>query len=384
MPAEIIRKEKFKIINAWEKRVKEDILAAKSSTNLALRNQLPNVLDDLADILERHIGIKELEKHEKFEEIIKNSLEHGRHRATSSNYTVRQVLEEYVLFHRTLTEFLLDHNAYTNEVGIVLKYAMETAMLNSASSFTDSLQEMREKLIGTLAHDIRTPITAAHFALDILQPDTEQARFSELKKMGTKSLKKSLDLLEDILDSISVKAGEGVSFNFQKTNILSEVKWVHNEASEIYSHEIELKCDKKEITGIFDGTAIRRVLENLVTNAVKYGSPNAPITILVEEEEDKDLVVLKVHNFGNPIPKEKQQSIFKFLNTEKSRNSNKLQSWGMGLTLVSSVAQAHGGEVKLTSNEEEGTTFSLSLYKNANQPGKVQTEVNFQKARRDK
>lgn len=384
MPAEIIRKEKFKIINAWEKRVKEDILAAKSSTNLALRNQLPNVLDDLADILERHIGIKELEKHEKFEEIIKNSLEHGRHRATSSNYTVRQVLEEYVLFHRTLTEFLLDHNAYTNEVGIVLKYAMETAMLNSASSFTDSLQEMREKLIGTLAHDIRTPITAAHFALDILQPDTEQARFSELKKMGTKSLKKSLDLLEDILDSISVKAGEGVSFNFQKTNILSEVKWVHNEASEIYSHEIELKCDKKEITGIFDGTAIRRVLENLVTNAVKYGSPNAPITILVEEKEDEDLVVLKVHNFGNPIPKEKQQSIFKFLNTEKSRNSNKLQSWGMGLTLVSSVAQAHGGEVKLTSNEEEGTTFSLSLYKNANQPGKVQTEVNFQKARRDK
>lgn len=379
MPAELLRHHKVEIIKIWEKRVRKEIPAANASSNLALRNQLPNVLDDLASILEKHIGIKELSQHEKFEEIIQNSLEHGRHRATSTHYTVKQLIQEYILFHRTLTEFLVKHEKYSSEVGIILKYSLETAMLNSASSFTDSLQEMREKLVGTLAHDIRTPISAAHFALDILQPDIDRNRFEKLKKMGLKSVKKSLELLENILDSITVKAGEGVSLNFEETDILKEIKWVHNEASEIYSNRIDLKCKEEEITGIFDGTAIRRVVENLVTNAVKYGSREAPISIIVEDHHEKEMVAIKVHNYGNPIAEEERENIFKFLNKDRSRNPTKLESWGMGLTLVKSVASAHGGDVCLVSNEIDGTTFSLSLYKNANHPGKVKTEVNFKK-----
>ncbi|MDX1542770.1 MAG: hypothetical protein R3214_02405 [Christiangramia sp.] len=49
----------------------------------------------------------------------------------------------------------------------------------------------------------------------------------------------------------------------------------------------------------------------------------------------------------------------------------------MGLTLVKSVAEAHGGKVGLQSDEEHGTTFSISLIKNANSPGKIRTELNY-------
>lgn len=375
LASEIIKKNSTSIMEEWEIRVKKEIPAALNSSNLALRNQLPNVLEDIAEIMDRYDGFFEVEKDEKYEEILKNSLDHGRHRATSSHYTVKQILQEYVIFHRVLTEVLMQNEVYTKEVGIILKYTLETAMLTSASSFSDSLQEMREKLIGTLAHDIRNPISAAYFALDIIKPDDEVERIENLKKMGLRSLKKSLDLVEGLLDAISVKAGEGITLNFAEINIVKEISWVANEASEIYTNEIIFKSNKNKIEGIFDGTAIRRVVENLVTNAVKYGNRNSPVSIILEDSEDE--VLIQVHNDGEAISEANQTDIFKFLDRGKEPQNSGLESWGMGLTLVKSVAKAHGGKVDLDSNNANGTTFSIYLMKHINKPGKVRTELNY-------
>lgn len=373
--AEIIKNNQPKIMDTWQDRVLEQIPAAKASSNLALRNQLPNVLDDISEILTRHHDYLQIDQNEEYEGIIKNSLDHGRHRATSSNYTVKQILEEYVIFHRVLTDLLMEHKAYDEEVGIVLKYTLETAMLTSASSFSDSLQEMREKLIGTLAHDIRNPISTAYFALDIIHPNDDEERVYNLKKMGLRSLKKSLELVESLLDAISVKAGEGITLNFEKIDLAKEVKWVANEASEIYTNEIIFKSDKGEISGVFDGTAIRRIVENLVTNAVKHGSRNSPITIEIQDRDEE--VVIQVHNYGEAITEENQSDIFKFLNRGNKSQDSGLESWGMGLTLVKTVAVAHGGKVLLNSTDKDGTTFSIYLKKTSNKPGKVRTRLNY-------
>jgi len=371
----ILEKNSSQIMNIWEERVLGQIPAAQSSSNLALRNQLPNVLEDIAEIIDRYDNIQEIEKFEQFEEIIQNSLEHGRHRATSSHYTVKQILQEYIIFHRVLTETLIKEEAYTENVGIVLKYTMETAMLNSAGSFSESLQEMREKLIGTLAHDVRNPISTAYFAFDILKVTNDKERQEKLITMGMRSLKKSLELVEGLLDAISVKAGEGIMLNFADTDIVKEIKWVANEASEIYTKEISFHTEANSMRGIFDGTAIRRVVENLVTNAMKYGTPDTPVKIQLEEVESS--VIIKVHNHGKAIDIENQSDIFNFLNRGKGSHDSGLESWGMGLTLVKSVANAHGGKVDLQSTDEEGTTFTITLQKEFNEPGKVRTELNY-------
>ncbi len=373
--AEILQKYDDHIMEVWEKRVREEISASRSTSPLALRNQLPHVLDDIAIIMNRYKDFEEVKSNEKYGEIIANSTDHGRHRATSSSYTVKQILQEYMVFHRTLTDVLREHEAYTTEVGILLKYTLETAMLNSADSFNNSLEDMRHKLVGTLAHDMRNPISAALFAIDIMDYKQGEERFNKVKRMTTRSLKKSLDLIEGLLDAISVKAGEGITLDFEELDIMQDILWVKNEANEIYSNEIKLETESKEINGIFDGTAVRRILENLVTNGVKYGSRNEPITIKIEDSQEE--LAIHVHNYGNPIPKEKQGDIFKFLNSGNKGKSGKLKSWGMGLTLVKIVSEAHGGSVRLESSEKDGTTFTITLQKFLNNPGKVRSELNF-------
>ena len=375
--SQLITDKSSEIMDLWASRVKKNIPAANESSELALRNQLPNVLEDLADIMDRYDGKSDVDEYESYQEIIENSLEHGRHRATSSHYTIKQILEEYIIFHRVLTELLIEKDVYTKEVGIVLKYSIETAMFNSATSFSDSIQEMREKLIGTLAHDIRNPISSAYFALDIIRHNDDKDRLDNLKKMGLRSLNKAVELLEGLLDAIAVKAGEGISMNFEEIDILKEIRWVYNEAEEIYTNDFVFDSSVDEIKGVFDGTAIRRVIENLVTNAVKYGSRDTPITIRIEEDQDD--VLIEVQNFGNPIAKQDQNDIFKFLNRGHENQNSTLDSWGMGLTLVKTVAQAHGGKVEVVSNEKEGTTFSIHLKKQANKSGKIRTELNYSK-----
>ncbi len=375
--AEIIRNQGAVIIETWERKVKNEISAAHSTSTLALRNQLPKVLEDISFILDRYEGTDGLEDDENFHEIIQNSLDHGRHRATSSHYTVKQILQEYIVFHKVLTETLVSNDVYSSQVGIVLKYTLETAMLNSAGSFSDSLQEMREKLIGTLAHDLRNPISTAHFALDMIKHyRDDEKRFDDMRQMGLKSLKKSTELLEGLLDAITVKAGEGITLNFDEVDLLDDISWVYDEASEIYTNKINFnKKEADSLKGVFDGTAVRRVVENLVTNAIKYGAREKPVTITVEDS-DKDIRV-SVHNYGNPIAKKDQENIFEFLNRSSERNSGNLDSWGMGLTLVKTVANAHGGKLMLNSNEKEGTTFTLILDKFSHKPGKIRTELNF-------
>jgi signal transduction histidine kinase len=325
--------------------------------------------------MDRYEDFEEIKNNERYEEIISNSIDHGRHRATTSHYSVKQILQEYMVFHRTLTDLLIEHKAYTIDVGILLKYTLETAMLNSADSFSNSLQDMRHKLVGTLAHDMRNPISAALFALEMLSPDDGEERFNKVKKMAVGSLRKSLDLMEGLLDAISVKAGEGITLNFKELDLMRDIAWVIDEAKEIYDNEINLQTTNEEINGIFDGTAVRRVLENLVTNGIKYGSMDEAITVKIED--GKEVVAIHVHNYGNPIPEEKQGDIFKFLNSSRDGESRELKSWGMGLTLVKMVAEAHGGKVSLESNRQDGTTFTFTLNKYLNAPGKTTSELNF-------
>lgn len=254
---------------------------------------------------------------------------------------------------------------------MVIKYSIENAMLYSGIAFTDSLQDMRQKLIALVAHDMRNPISAALFAVKMMKYEDGPERFEKVRGMAVNSLNRSVDLIENLLDSITVEAGEGMTFNFSEQNLVELINSVHQEASESYSNPIKLDCGEKEIHGVVDGTMVRRVLENFVSNAVKYGRRNGPITINCKDNEET--VEISVHNEGDPIPAESQEAIFDFMNTSRGKGPGGLKSRGMGLSLVKAVAEAHSGQLCLKSTAEEGTTFGILLHKYNNEPGQLRT-----------
>ncbi len=226
-------------------------------------------------------------------------------------------------------------------------------------------------MIGTLAHDIRNPLAAAQLSLEMMSADADAQWLEKMKETTTRSVKRALGLIEGLMDAITIKAGEGITLNFEEIDIAETISWTYKEAAEIYTQKIELILPEGDYHGIFDETAVRRLLENLLTNAIKYGDGKRPVTITLSE--DQNAVMISVFNSGNPISIDKQERIFDFLAKEEGNPSYK--SWGMGLALVKMVAEAHNGSIKLQSTKETGTIFTATLQKNSNPVGKIKAKL---------
>lgn len=372
--ARLLKSKRDEIILIWEQEVLEQVKAAASTNKIALHDHVPNILDDVIDIMNRHENTDDYLNDDKIRKIEENSLEHGRHRATSPNYTVGQIIHEYMIFNNVIIKVLRENNISEDSLFHLIKCTIDKAMLFSVSSFTESIQEMQNKLMGTLAHDIRNPLAAARMAIEMLDYEAGEERVKKVKKMSYNSVNKAIDLIEGLLDSITVKAGEGIMLSFSEMDINPDIQTVYDEACDVFSEEIILEKSDEPIPGIFDATAIRRLLENLVTNAVKYGSSDKPVVIKIKNEAD--WLNISVHNYGEPIPLEKQEGIFTFLHHGKQQREEKLKSYGIGLTLVKMVAEAHGGTVILRSEKGFGTEFQIRLNKYSNVPGKIRTLLN--------
>jgi signal transduction histidine kinase len=375
--AQLIKEKYNEILSEWENRVTSQISASSQAPKLALRDHMPNMLDDIADLIANHRDVHSIDNDDRYEEIIISSGDHGRHRAATTHYSIEQIIKEYIIFHRVLTEFLQAHSTYSREINEILKYTIETIILRSATSFSESMQEMQEKLLAMLAHDMRNPLGIAANCLELLEPNQEIAEFEHLKKIALRSINKAVSLTEELLNTISVQSGEGLMLSFSKGDYVEEVTTVYQEAKDVYNQKFELECPYEKLEGILDGAALRRVLENLLTNAIKYGDRNEPITISLKDLGDS--VEISVKNLGNPISKAKQHSIFSFLTKEKNTHSTNLHSWGIGLTLVKLVTQAHRGKVEVESSKQNGTVFTITIGKQPGEEGKVRTILNSEK-----
>jgi signal transduction histidine kinase len=165
-------------------------------------------------------------------------------------------------------------------------------------------------------------------------------------------------MIESLLDVTSMRAGKTIKLDFQACDLSVEVGKMVEEISLTDRVRLDYTADNS-IWGNWGLSGIRRALENLVGNAIKYGAPNIPITIKLQRRNDQ--AVLSVHNQGPEIPIEYRENLFQTFQRTGESESSAIKGWGLGLTLVKGIAEAHGGIVTIESAENTGTTFTLEL-----------------------
>lgn len=230
-----------------------------------------------------------------------------------------------------------------------------------------------ENVLGLVSHDVRNPLTAIRVMAQVLLRDPQiPAQVHPRLSLMLTSVKRADEMIQSLLDVSRLRTGRGLPLEFKACDLSLEVS--------VFGQELALVVGPRLVVELASGlpgqwgiTGIRRAVENLVNNAVKYGDAQTPIRIQLEERDGQ--AWLAVNNQGREIPTADQTRLFdSFYRTERAERGSK-EGWGLGLAVVKGVAEAHSGKVEIRSTAAEGTTFALLL-----PVRKVATAPSLQKA----
>lgn len=226
-------------------------------------------------------------------------------------------------------------------------------------------QDARERFVATLSHDLRTPLTAAKMSAQIIaRKATDVDLVTRSSARIVENMNRADVMIRDILDANRIKAGEKIALEFGQCSLRSIISDALDDLRTLHGDRFIL-IDGQEIEGYWSCSGIRRILENLCNNAIKYGSPHDHVTITLEDKTHE--VLLSVQNEGDSIPEDEQKKLFDPYRRAEKAEVSMQRGWGLGLTLVKGIAEAHGGRVTVTSRKGHGTIFQVTLPKNINQ-----------------
>ena len=256
--------------------------------------------------------------------------------------------------------------AYTTEV---TERTLASRALELASGKLDETiqelrleREIRERFAATLTHDLRTPLSVMKMSAQLIgsrADDTLTVR--KFAERIANTVDRTDHLIRDLLDSSRLRAGEELSIEVEECKLTRLIQEVVDELATVHGERFTLTNPDDEIVGRWSAIAIRRILENMCSNAVKYGDRERRIAVVLSQTESR--ASLSVHNWGAVIPHEDRDILFDQYRRAKSAQAGREKGWGLGLGLVKGLAEAHGGTVALESTLELGTTFTVVLPK---------------------
>ncbi len=249
-----------------------------------------------------------------------------------------------------------------NELGAIDRWLGTATDIEDLKRSIENLtaeRALRESFVSTLSHDLRSPLTAARTSAQlILRYPDRQDNHPVLAHRIIQSVSRADRMITDLLDANRIRAGQKIPLELERRDLSAIARETVDELTTIHGEHFVLSCEP-EIEAFTSGEGFRRVLENLVSNAVKYGDLRRPIEITLRR--DSGQVVLSVTNQGNAIRPEDQARLFEpFERSEAAKRSGK-KGWGIGLALCRGIAEALGGSIALRSADGQGTTFTVRL-----------------------
>jgi two-component system sensor histidine kinase KdpD len=220
-------------------------------------------------------------------------------------------------------------------------------------------EQLRAAVMDALAHEFKTPLTAVQTAssglLELGGLSETQSTLATLIDDETARLNK---LCTRLLLTAKLEAEE-VGLQVDEVNVRQLIAEVlASRSAEEVRDRIEVNVEEPALTVRVDRALLAMILTQYIDNARKYSTPGTPIVIAARMSHAE--VLISVHNVGSTIQIEDRERIFdRFYRAQGSKDS--VPGTGIGLSVVRKAAQAHHGHVWVISDQQEGTTFFLSI-----------------------
>lgn len=232
---------------------------------------------------------------------------------------------------------------------------------------------MKNDLITSVAHDLRTPLTSIIGYLDLVS-NKQDLDEDMIRRYVSIAYNKSIHLqklIEDLFAYTKFKSGEVMIYPSE----IDLVKFLEQLIDEFFPSfqeaglEYTFMTSQEQVVFLGDGDLLMRAFANLISNAIKYGKDGKSIKIYLSKTIDS--IVIELVNYGELIPEGDLENIFeRFYRVESSRSSE-TGGTGLGLAIAKNIIKMHGGDISVRS-DFNGTVFRVSL------PNQIPKE-NFEK-----
>jgi heavy metal sensor kinase len=212
------------------------------------------------------------------------------------------------------------------------------------------------------SHELRTPIALIHTEAELaLRRSRDESEYREALRHILLEAERTAKLIDELLALARADSGSE-AFDIRPIDLHSTIresgsKW--NQVASLRDLQFEEHSDSQQLTVIGDETALRRVIDILLDNAVKYTS--SPGTIILSAEQKNGHVIISVKDTGIGIAAEDQQKIFeRFYRADKAR-SRTLGGAGLGLAIAQWIVQVHKGTIAVESEPGNGSVFRVEI-----------------------
>lgn len=233
--------------------------------------------------------------------------------------------------------------------------------LASRNRELDLAIQKQDQLLGMAAHDLRTPLTAILVAAKTLRKrKLKQEQQAELLEIVESSSHHMQGLIEELLDMAALRSSQ---VNVRPTlgclnSLVTERLRLHTYAAQ--TKGITLKTELGAMPSLrLDHQKIGQVIDNLVTNAIKYSWPESEVRITTRMTDTN--VELAVEDYGVGISSEDIGKLFEPFAKLGSRPTQGESSHGLGLTIASNIVHTHGGKIDVESSPGKGSTFTVRI-----------------------
>jgi signal transduction histidine kinase len=361
-----IRQHSKEIIAEWETFAGTLVPASEGMTPLSLRNHISYILAFIADDIDSAQTDSEQVKKshgEKPKDAMVSVAEIHAALRQAGGFNLDQMVSEYRALRASVTKLWgaqASEPTRQNTADLVrFNEAIDQSLMESISYYSRKVDHSRDLFLGVLGHDLRNPIGAMLMSAQLI---AKIGSLSERQRMlisqVVTSAARATDILDQLLDITRARLGSGLHVLREPMDMAFVSRQLVDEMRALHPDRKFTLAISGDTGGQWDKPRIGQVFSNLIGNAVQYGFKDVPIGITVVGEATD--VSIAVHNQGVPIPKDAIGGIFDALirgGPEGDDDSNST-NLGLGLYITKEIISAHGGTVRVTSNEKDGTTFT--------------------------
>ncbi|GAB6167609.1 PAS domain-containing sensor histidine kinase [Clostridium carnis] len=229
--------------------------------------------------------------------------------------------------------------------------------------------EIKKNFLSNISHDLKIPINVIYSAIQLEQILKKKEDIEGIKKYNficksncvtlARFANNLIDISKISMESLTPSLTKGNIVEFVEENVLSLEYYIRSK-----NIELIFDTDEEEIYIFFDVDMMRRIILNLISNAVKFTPTDGKIYVNIKNHEKR--ICIEIIDTGIGMGQTFTKEAFEKYSMEKGKSNNVINGSGIGLFVVYNLIQIQGGDIKLDSEVGKGTQFTIELPKESN------------------